>query len=82
MGVVGTRSGSAAGSAISAIDEPEDEEMSKTKDPSPSTCVISGLTVSFPFDPYACQVVYMERIIQALRQVGARVDVKTHELET
>lgn len=31
--------------------------------------VIRGVSVTFPFDPYSCQLVYMEKVIHALQEV-------------
>ena len=33
--------------------------------------ILSSVSVEFPFRPYPCQVVYMEKVIQALQQVSA-----------
>ena len=33
----------------------------------------AGVQVNFPFDPYPCQVAYMEKMIQSLRLVSRAV---------
>jgi hypothetical protein len=33
--------------------------------------ILSNVSVEFPFRPYPCQVVYMEKVIQALQQASA-----------
>ena len=30
---------------------------------------LGGVTVDFPFEPYQCQLTYMQKVIQALQQV-------------
>jgi len=30
---------------------------------------VSGVQVNFPFDPYPCQVTYMEKVISCLKEV-------------
>jgi len=30
----------------------------------------AGVQVNFPFDPYPCQVTYMEKVITCLKQVN------------
>lgn len=30
---------------------------------------VKGVQVSFPFEPYACQVTYMEKVMECLQKV-------------
>ena len=30
---------------------------------------VDGVTVNFPFEPYSCQVTYMEKVIKCLKEV-------------
>ena len=31
---------------------------------------VDNVTVNFPFQPYSCQVTYMEKVIQCLKEVN------------
>ena len=33
---------------------------------------VDGVRVNFPFEPYACQVTYMEKVIKCLKEVKYR----------
>jgi len=35
-----------------------------------TTVVASGVEVNFPFEPYPCQVTYMEKVITCLKEVN------------
>jgi len=37
----------------------------------------AGVQVNFPFDPYPCQVTYMEKVITCLKEVKDTVCVKS-----
>ena len=42
--------------------------------------ILSNVSVEFPFRPYPCQVVYMEKVIQALQQASAARLLKIVEI--
>ena len=38
----------------------------------------SGVQVNFPFDPYPCQVTYMEKVVTCLKEVTYETIIKSH----
>jgi superfamily II DNA or RNA helicase len=51
------------------VSEGEGDDDSSPRDhEGRTTLTIRGVSISFPFIPYKCQVIYMDKVIQALQQ--------------